>query len=60
MSAHIDTLGTIVKIDGTIITGISLDTIPIPDGDTGDKDTSTLDSGTIMDKGLGMFDPWEL
>lgn len=57
MSAHIDTLGTIVKIDGTIITGISLDTIPIPDGDTGDKDTSTLDSGTIMDKGLGMFDP---
>lgn len=57
MTDHIDTLGTIVTIDGTTIHGIDLDTIPIPDGDTGDKNTSTLDSGTTMDKGLGMFDP---
>ena len=57
MTDHIDTLGTIVKIDGTTIHGIDIDTIPIPDGDAGDKNTSTLDSGTTMDKGLGMFDP---
>lgn len=54
---HVDTLGTTIKIDGIEIKYISLDTIPIPDGDTKDKDTSTLGSGTVMEKGLGMFDP---
>jgi hypothetical protein len=54
---HTDTLGTIVKIDGKKIAGVDLDNLPIPDGDTDEKDTSDMDSGTVKEKGLKMFDP---
>lgn len=57
MADHVDTIGTKVFIDGIEILGIDKDTIPIPDGDTEDKDTSVLDSGRVRRKGLGMFDP---
>lgn len=54
---HIDTYGSTVSIDGTIIHGIDPSTVPFPKGSTGTKNTSTLDSGTIMEKGLNMYDP---
>lgn len=57
MADHVDTIDTKVFIDGIEILGIDKNTIPIPDGDTEDKDTSTLDSGRTKRKGLGMFDP---
>lgn len=55
--AHVDTLGTIVTIDGTQIKGINKDTIPVPDGDTDNKDVSTLDSGYCEELALGMYKP---
>lgn len=54
---HVDTLGTVVMIDGTQIKGIDKDTIPIPDGDTDNKDVSTLDSGYCEETALGMYKP---
>lgn len=54
---HVDTVGTIVKIDGTQIKGLESDSIPIPDGDTDDKDVSTLDSGYCEETALGMYKP---
>lgn len=55
--AHVDTLGTVVMIDGTQIKGIDKDTIPVPEGDTDDKDVSTLDSGYCEETALGMYKP---
>ena len=54
---HIDTFGSTVSIDGTVIHGIDPGTVPFPKGSTGSKNTSTLDSGTVMQKGLNMYDP---
>lgn len=54
---HVDTVGTIVMIDGTQIKGIDSDTIPVPVGDTDDKDVSTLDSGYCEETALGMYKP---
>jgi len=54
---HIDIYGSTVSIDGTTIHGVFDDNIPFPAGSTATKDTSTQDSGTVMEKGLKRFDP---
>lgn len=51
-----DTWLTIFKIDGTDINGLSLDVLPIPDGEFGDKNTSTYQTGKYSRTGKNQYD----
>lgn len=57
MSDHKDTLNTRFLINGTEVTGVSLDSIPIPDGETEDKDVHYCGLGRFKKKAPDMYDP---
>lgn len=51
-----DTWLTIFKIDGTEINGLNLDVLPIPDGEYGDKNTSSYITGKYSRTGKNQYD----
>lgn len=57
MANHKDTIMTKVLINGTEIVGIDLDSVPIPDGETKDKDVHYLGLDRFTRKAPDMYDP---
>lgn len=57
MPDHKDTEMTKVLINGTEIIGIDLDSVPIPDGEMGDKEVHYLGLGKFLRKAPDMYDP---
>jgi hypothetical protein len=59
MPDHKDTVMTVFKIDGIVIDGLDLDSVPVPDGDTDSKKVTTQGKGYVHRNALNMFDPGE-
>lgn len=57
MPDHKDTIMTKFLINGTEVIGIDMDSIPIPDGETKDKEVHYLGIGRFLRKAPDMYDP---
>ncbi len=57
MPDHKDTIMTRFYVNNTEVKGVNLDSIPIPDGDTEDKDVHYMGLGRCKRKAPDMFDP---
>lgn len=59
MPDHKNTIMTKFLINGTEVKGLDLDSIPVPDGEYGDRKTSTQKNKYVHSNALDMYDPGE-